>query len=94
MYSKPTIANLTLTLAATEYSYDLPTNTKKAIIKARGANDVRIAFVSTDTNTTYVTIPAGGQFSFDMIYLRGQTLYAQCPGAAGEVLEILTFQDQ
>lgn len=94
MYSKPTISNLTLTLAATEYSYALPANTKKAVIKARGSNDLRFAFVSGETATSYITIPAGSQFATDSIYLRGQTIYIQCPGAAGEVAEILTFQDQ
>lgn len=94
MYSKPTISNLTLTLAATEYSYAVPANTKKIYVKARGSNDLRFAFVSGDTATLFMTVPAGGGFSVDAIYLRGQTIYIQCPGAAGEIAEILTFQDQ
>lgn len=94
MYSKPTVANVTLTSAATEYSYAIPANTKKILAKARGSNALRFAFVSGETTTNYVSIAAGGQFSLDSVYLRGQTLYVQCPGAAGEVLEILTFQDQ
>lgn len=93
MYQKTTIANTTLTLANTEYTYAIPTDTRKVQLAARNAGgDIKLAFTSGASGTTYITIPAGGTWVVDAVYLRGQSLYMQSP-TAGVVAEILTFQD-
>ena len=56
---EPTIANTTLT-ADTEASYALPNFTVSFTIKARSTTStLRIAVVSGETATNYITIPPG-----------------------------------
>lgn len=88
MYSRPTIANVTMTNANTEYSYALPANTKKFQFKERaGASSVKYSFTSGESGTVYVTLPVGSTKYFEGSWLRGLTVYFQCPDA-GKVLEI------
>lgn len=94
MYQKMTVANVALTLATTEYSYAIPTNTRKIVIKERsGAQDLRIAFEASGTTTAWITVPAGSQWAMDGVYLRGQTIYIYAPSAPSLVAEVLTIQD-
>ena len=86
---QPSIANVTCTLANTEYSQAIPTGCKKYLVKARGANDINLAFTSGASGTTYVTIPAGsGGLWVDGSRVRGVTAYFQSPDA-GAVVELL-----
>jgi|CXWL01.1.fsa_nt_gi hypothetical protein len=93
MFQKTTIANTTLTLANTEYEYAIPAGTRKIMLSARNAGgDIKFAFTTGLSGTTYMTILAGGTWSVDGVYLRGQSLFMQSP-TAGVVVEALTFQD-
>ena len=94
MNQRPTIYNLTLTNAGTEYSQALPANTKKVQIKGRGnvGADIKLAFAADGTTSgPYMTIPAGGQHSMDMVYLNGTTIYLNGT-ISGEVAEILVWK--
>lgn len=86
----PVIYNVTMTLAATEYSQALPANAKKFLIKCRTAFDVKLAFTSGQSGTTYLTIPAGMAYSEDLIQPTAITLYFQCATAA-QVAEIIAW---
>lgn len=92
MYQRPTIVNLALTDADTEYSYAVPAETKKMLIKSRNTGDIKLAYVSGESGTTYITIPAGtsgkwiqGVNFFDL------TLYMQSP-VGSDVAEIEIYQ--
>ena len=82
----PTIYNKTLTDADTEYSQDLPDNTVKFEVKARTPVAIKLAFVATESGTTYFTIPAGLSYSEDEVDTT-KTLYMQS-ATAGVVAEI------
>jgi len=88
--ASPTIYNLSMPLAATEYSQALTNNTKKITIKVRGGGTLRVAFASGDTNVNYLTIPPGASYSESDLNLVGKTVYLQC-NSAGRVAEILEW---
>ena len=82
-----------MTLADTEYSQALPADTRKALIRVRsGGYDVKLAYVSGESGTNYITIPAGATKVIEGVFLLNTTLYFQCPGA-GEVLEIESWKN-
>jgi len=88
MYSRPTVTNVTMTAANTEYSHTVQANTKKLLIKERsGGSSVKLCYTSGASGTTYITIPAGSSKYLEATWLRGIVLYFQCPDA-GNVLEI------
>ncbi|MFA5128554.1 MAG: hypothetical protein WC445_01155 [Patescibacteria group bacterium] len=94
MYQKSTLYNKTLTLADTEYSQALPTDTRKVLISERsGGADLKLAYVSGESGTKFITIRAGSSKYLEGVYLSGVTLYMQSP-TAGAVIEIEVWQDQ
>lgn len=94
MYQKTTIYNKTLTVADTEYSQVLPVGTRKVLIKERtGAADVKLAYVSGESGTVYITIPAGSSKYLEGVYLSDIILYMQSP-TAGVVVEIEVWLDK
>ena len=90
MATTPVIYNVTMTNANTEYSQALPANTKKFLIKCRGSYDIKAAFASGESGTTYVTIPAGSALCETLIVAASLTLYFQCATAA-QVAEIVAW---
>ena len=89
---RPTIYNLTLTTANTEYSQELPKRTVKIQVQSRNDNDMKISFVSGESGSKYFTIK-GGQVYFDSEIFRpdgSYTLYVQSD-VANEVAEILAW---
>jgi hypothetical protein len=86
---QPVVKNVTCTLADTEYSQAIPASTKKFLLKARAAADLKFSFVSGGSASLYVTIPAGsGGLWIDAAKMRGLTIYFQSP-TAGTVAEML-----
>lgn len=91
----PTVENLTLTNANTQYSYGLPTNCHYFSFWCRTAVDLRWAFetgiVATPTGD-YLTCLAGMAFNSPekLVIAPGLTLYFAC-ATAGTVVEILTW---
>ena len=87
----PTIYNLSLPVANTEYSQALSTNTKRILIRARVGATLRVAFVSGDTLTNYFTMAPRTVYSEENLDLVGVTIYLQSD-VAGNVAEILEWK--
>lgn len=92
MRAKPTIANVAMTLADTEYSYTLPAGTKSFRFKLRDPGaDCKIAFVAAGSPTTYMNLPGGRSYAEDAIKPGGAAIYFQSP-TASMVAEIMTWK--
>ena len=88
---EPTVANVTMTSANTEYSYTIPNQTTKLFFKLRGtAATAKLTWTESGSGTTYLTIPAGGTFVLDNVFFVGKTLYFQS-ATASQVAEIIVF---
>lgn len=85
----PTIYNVNATLANTEYSQALSLNTKAIVVRARDMTTLKIAFVSGDTATNYITVPSGCTYNESNLNFSG-TLYVSSSKAA-QVVEILEW---
>ena len=86
----PYIYNKTLTLANTEYSQALPTNTKRFTLQARTSVDVKLAFTAEASGTTYVTVKAGASYSEEGLDSSSKTVYMQT-ASAGTVIELIAW---
>jgi len=90
--AKPTITNVTMTDAATEYSHTFPAGTYKFEIKLRsGSSLLQIAFVSGASGSTYITIPYGASYAESDAKVGGAVIYFQSPDAS-QVAEIKTWK--
>jgi len=89
----PTVYNLTLTNTNTEYSQELPTNTRELRFRCRTLYDVRYAWetgkVATPT-APYLTLPAGSDYWSDWNNLSSKTLYF-ASSTVGVVIELEVF---
>ena len=86
----PTIYNVTLTDADTEYSQALPSSTREIRFRCRTLFDVRFAWLKNKVATPtapYLTLPAGSDYFSDDSDITGKTLYL-ASGEAGVVVEI------
>ena len=86
----PTVYNLTLTNANTEYSQALPANTREFRFRCRTLYDIRYAYVTGKVATPtapYLTLPVGMDYFSDYNNLSSQTLYF-ASSTAGVILEI------
>ena len=92
MQTNPTIATVTLS-ANSEGSYALPANTVRFTIKVRAQNLLlRIAWVSGDTGSNYITIPQNGSYS-TAIKARNTTFTIFLLTASGSTVEIESWQN-
>ena len=74
----PTVYNVTLTVADTEYSQALTANTREFRFRCRTLYDVRYAFVTGKVATPtapYLTLPGGSDYWSDNDKLAAVTLY-------------------
>ncbi len=93
-YLKPTLYNLALTLAATEYPQALPADTRKILIRERtGVYDLQLSYASGQSGVVFFTIPAGSSKMIENLYLHPNfsTIYLQC-AQAGVTVEIEAWQ--
>lgn len=92
--ASPTIANVTLTSANTEYSYAFPNGTTHFEVQARTSAAVRFAFVTGKVATPtapYATIKADDSYSsFNLWGSQTLTLYL-ATASAGTVMEIISW---
>lgn len=90
-----TIKNLSMPTANTEYSYALPTNTKRFTLKLRAQNaKLKFAFVSGESGTNYIEIPQNDKWvSPDYnLDLDSKTIYMQSSKTGGnQIAEILIY---
>jgi len=77
----------TLTLADTEYSVALGRGVKAFSIQCQTASDIRLAFVSGGTVSSYWTIKSGGIYYSPSI-TTSSVIYLRCFADAGVVVEI------
>lgn len=74
----PAVSNVAMAVAGSEYSFALPTGTKKMTIKSRQKGKLQIAWVAATTGTTFLTVPAGTSYTIDNIDVgAGLILYMQ-----------------
>jgi hypothetical protein len=86
----PTIFNLSVPLANTEYSQVLPNNTKKLLIKSRVNNaKLQFAFESGESATNFITVPFGAFYESDGLLLVGKTLFIRSTLAT--TIEVLAW---
>ena len=86
----PTVYNVTLTDANTEYSQALPANTREFRFRCRTLYDCRYAYVTGKVATPtapYLTLPAGSDFWSDWTNLASQTLFL-ASSTVGVVIEL------
>ena len=85
----PTIYNLSMPIADTEYSQALGASTKQILIRLRDRTArAKIAFVSGDTSILFLTLEAGTVYSQENLNLTGATIYLQANKVTtAEILE-------
>lgn len=89
--TNPTVANINMPLAATEYSYVLPTNTKKFYIQLRDPSaELKLAYAAGTSGTTYVTVHRGCWFGEADLSVTGVTLYFQS-SVSSQTAEIVSW---
>lgn len=88
----PTIANVSATLANTEYSYALPNNTKRFLIRVReGKAKLQLAYNNGDSGSNYITLELGTSLVEDSVIMdTGMTLYFQV-NKYNQIIEILSW---
>ena len=87
---EPTVYNISIASADTEYSQALPSSTREFRFRCRTLFDVRYSFetgkVATPT-APYLTLPAGSDYISDNDDLTAETLYL-ASSEAGVVVEL------
>lgn len=85
----PTIYNLSMPSAGTEYSQVLNNSVKKLTIRMRIPSVSRIAFVSGATSVSYITLNPSCVYSEESLDLNGATIFLQSTvnGQTAEILE-------
>lgn len=91
MLAKPTINNTAITNANTEYNYTFPAGTRAFSIKLEALNALlKVAFVSGESGTTYITVPYGESLKMEA-KVGGSTIYFQSDKAS-QVAQIETWK--
>ena len=88
--STPTVYNITLTLADTEYSQLLPSGLREMRFRCRTGHDCRYAFETGKVAASvspWLTLPAGSDYYSDENDLSGKTIYF-ASSTAGVVIEL------
>lgn len=85
------ITNLPMATAGNEYSHALQDNVKQIIIKSRNRANVKIAFVSGETASNYITLWKGCDLVFTSLDLTGKVLYfnSDVNSTVMEIVELL-----
>jgi hypothetical protein len=92
--TRPTLYNITLTVANTEYSQLLPSGTKEMRFRCRTLYDVRFAWVTGKVATPtepYLTLPAGCDYHSDLKDISGKLIYF-ASSQAGVVVELSAWE--
>jgi hypothetical protein len=86
----PFIDNFSMPLAATEYSYSFPSNTRRFTIKNRTSGLIKMAYISGTSGSKYYSLDPGTSYTETDIGSPVITMYLQS-GSAGQVLEIISW---
>lgn len=86
--TNPTTVNVPMLLAATEYSYILPTGTKQFLMKLQGPSPFQVSYVLGESSTNFLTVPWGCFYAESDLALNAPvTIYFQS-SAASQTAEI------
>ena len=89
---KPTLVNVAMASADTEYSYAIPAGVNKVLLKLRDPGEsFKLAYASGTSGTTYFTVAAGSSKELTEIKGTGITLYFQSPGLS-QTMEVEVWQ--
>lgn len=83
--------HITVTDADTEYTLELPEDTKYLRVQTQDASAFRFAFESgkvASPTAPYISIPASGVLELSGLLLHKDTLYVACPAGA-KTVEVL-----
>lgn len=86
----PTVANVDMPSATTEYSYLLPDGTKQFLIRTRSGASFQVAYVSGQTGSNYLTISRGSFYSESELTTNNLTVYFQSQ-EANQTAEIVSW---
>ena len=87
----PTVANVAVLLANTEYSYTFPTSTKRYMMANRDSGTLKYSFSSGTSGTQYITLYPGDAAVADLLdTTAGFTVYFQSTKAS-QTVEILSW---
>lgn len=93
--ARPVIYNVTLTTANTEVSRVLPSGTRKFTLQCRDTTvDIKLAFVSGESGSNFITILGNAAYNEDFIEVPGGftlTLYMQSTSTAAPIVEIVAW---
>lgn len=83
---KPTIFNVSLTSASTEYSQTLPEYASKVMVKCRTSFPIQFSWTSGQSGILFMTVPADQTYWDDQVGM-SQTIYLQSsqPGVVAEI---------
>lgn len=84
------IFNLSALAANTEYSQQLPDNTSKFYLKARGNAKLQFAFAAGESGTKFWTVFPGETYPVDGLKLSGKTIYVRS-SKPNETVELLVW---
>ena len=95
----PFTHNVTMTLADTEYSQELPQWCKRFVVHTRDESEFRLAFLTGKVaipTTPWITVPAGCRYEVDKIFTDAPTgsritLYF-ASDSAGKIIEISSWR--
>lgn len=86
----PTIFNVAMATANTEYSFAFPADTRRFTLRTRGNSILKIALNSGETLTNYLTLSPGASMSEESLFYAG-TIYLSA-SKPSETVEVLTWQ--
>jgi hypothetical protein len=87
--TNPSINNFNIPMANTEYNFAFPAGTKRFLIRCRNSSILKFSYISGQSGTVYVTVPAGSSYSEENLSV-APTIYFQSSKPT-EVLEILSW---
>jgi len=87
----PTVANVTMASANTEYSYTFPDNTKRYTIQNRKNGLVKFCFTTGETGTKYISLFPGQVHDELNITKDSLTIYFESP-LPNQLLELLSWK--
>lgn len=89
--NNPTIQNITLTNAGTEYSFIIPMSTKRFEMRVRGSAKAQFSFTSGQSNVNFLTLNYGCLYSQDNLALTANlNVYIQANNNS-QILEVLSW---
>ena len=89
--TNPSLSNIPIPLALTEYSFALPAGSKRFLIRSRNGGIIHLAFATGLLSTVYLTVPKGCNYQeLDLAASSSVTLYFQS-NIAGDIVEVVSW---